>query len=327
MVVFDKYGMYETLENLYSQVEKGYELGVDITVHSKIENIVVVGVGASAMPGYILQQYLHDSDVPVFVIEDYSLPGFVTNNSLVFVISYTGNSDETLHLYKEVHKLGCQIISIGAAGKLRELAMYNKTKHILIPSGMQGRLAYPFMFFPILRILENSGVINEQDKYVKKTSNFLRNNKFEEITGDIAEKIISKTPVIYSSTKYEVVARKWKLNFNETAEIPSFYNTFPGAFHNDIAGFAKKNLDFYFILIKSNDETPVLLKKEKIFKELLKELNLPIVEVGITGDCYLAKIFSAMLMGDWMSYTLAIKKGVEPSSRRIVDEFEKRMNL
>lgn len=327
MAVFDKYGMYEILENIYSQVEKGYELGKDISFLNNIENIVVAGVGGSVMPGHILKQYLKDFKIPVFVIEDYNLPEYVNKDSLIFLISYSGNTDETISMYKEAFKRGCQLITIGNGGKIKELSIHNKTKHILIPSGMQGRLAYPYMFFPILKILENSNIIDEQRDYINKTVKILKHNKFEEITENLAEKIISKTPIIYTSTMYEAVARKWKQDFNETTETQCFYNTFPGAFYNDIAGLARKNSEFYILFIKGDDENKNFLKKEALLKGILKELNVPLTEINITGECYLAKIFSAMLIGDWLSYNLAIKKGVEPSSRRIIDELEKRMQL
>jgi glucose/mannose-6-phosphate isomerase len=327
MAVFDKLGMYEILENIYTQAEKGCELGHDISVSKPVNSIFIAAVGGSAMPGYILNQYMKDSKIPISVIEDYNLPEFANRESLVFAISYTGSQEETISMYKDALKKGCQIITISAGGKLKEISSFNKTKHVNLPGGLLARLAYPYSFFPILKILENSNIIGEQGDYIKKTIKILRHNRFEDITENIAEKIVEKTPLIYASSKYEVVAKKWKLNFNENTEIQSFYNVFPSALHNEISGFAKKNSEFYILLIKGDDEDVRLAKKVLILKDILKELGIPVTEVGLTGECYLAKIFSALLIGDWLSYNLAIKRNVDPSSRRIIEELEKRMQI
>jgi glucose/mannose-6-phosphate isomerase len=327
MVVFDKSGMYESLENIYLQIDKACEIAKDASLQKPVNNIFIAGAGASAMAGHILKQYMKDSKIPIFVVEDYSLPDFADSASLVFVVSYDEISDEPLLLYKESHKRGCQTIVISAGAKLRELASHNKTKHLTLPQDIHPRLVYTSVFFIILKLLENSNLIDEQGDYVKKTLKILRHNKFEDITEAISGKIVSKVPLIFASTKYEVVAKKWKLSFNETTEVQSFYGVFPGAFHNEIAGFAKRNSEFHVIIVKGDDEDAHLSKKMLTFKNLLKDLNVSATEIGLAGECYLAKIFSALLIGEWLAYKLAINYGVEPSSRRVINEFEKRLKL
>lgn len=325
MAVFDKSGMYESLENIYSQIDKGCEIAKNVTAQKPLNNIIIAGVGGASMPGYILKQYMKDSNLPVFVVEDYSLPDFADKTSLVFVVSLDESHDEAILLYKDAYKRACQIIVISAGAKLRELTSHNKTNYLMIPLGLQPRLSYVFVFFVILKTLDNSNLIEDQSDYIKKTLKILRHNKFEDITESLAENIVSKIPLIYASTRYEVIAKKWKMSLNETAEVQSFYSVFPGAFHNEIAGFTRRNKEFHVIIIKGDDEDEHLSRKITVFKDLLKDINVSVSKIGITGECYLAKIFSALLIGEWLSYKLAIKYGVEPSSRRIIDEFEKRL--
>lgn len=325
MAVFDKSGMYEIIENLYEQVERGYEFSKQVSINTPISNIIIAAVGGSAIPGYILKQYLKNSKIPVFVIEDYKLPNFAGRESLVFVISYSGDAEETVSMYRDALKKECNIITIGAGGKLREISSLSRTTHILVPKEIPTRLAYPYLFFPMLRILENSKIIPEQKEFVKRVVKILKHNKFEDITESISGKIMGKIPIIYASTSYEVVARKWKLNFNENTEIPAFFNTFPSATHNEIAYFLRNNSQFYVLIIKSEEDEQMLKRRSLIVKDVLRETGVPVTEIGVTGDCYLVRLFSAMLIGDWLSYNLAIKIGVDPSPTRVIAEIKKRM--
>lgn len=332
MAVFDKHGMYEIIENLYIQVERGYESSKNISlnpeIYPEISKIIIAGVGGSILCGHILKQYLKNYELPVFVVEDYKLPNFVNKNSLVFIVSYSGNSDEAIHMYKDGLKKECQIITIGSGGKIRELSSINKTKHVLLPKSIPSRLAYPYFFFSIIKILENSMLIENQLENVNRVINVLKHNKFNDITENIAEKLIWKIPIIYASSNYEVVALKWKLNFNENSEIPSFYNIFPSAMYNELACFSKasysNNKDFYVLLIQSEEDNQILKKRSNIVKNILRESNIPVTEIVVTGDCYLVRLFSAMLIGDWLSYHLAIKKGIDPTPTKIVEEIKKR---
>lgn len=327
MGVFDKSGMYEIIESMYEQILLGYNYAKNINVTPNISNVIVAGVGGSIFAGHILKQYLKDYKFPVFVVEDYKIPSFADKFSLVFVISHMGNADEALSMYKDAIKKECVVITIGGGGKLRELASLSNTRHVLVSRNAPSRLAYPSLFFPMLRILENSRLIKIQSEDVARLVDVFKHNKFEDMTLNIAEKLDGKVPIIYASKSYEVVALKWKLNFNETSEIPAFYNTFPSAINNEIAYFSKNSQDFYVFLMISDEEGNTLKRKSMIVKDVLRNLNVSVTEIGITGDCYLVRLFSAMLIGDWLAYHVAIKRGIDPTPTRVVEEVKKRMLL
>ena len=64
---------------------------------SGIQNIILSGMGGSAISGDILLGYAADElKVPAIVNRDYSTPGFVNENTLFIAISYSGNTEETL---------------------------------------------------------------------------------------------------------------------------------------------------------------------------------------------------------------------------------------
>ena len=101
----DTTGMFEALKGLPVQCDRAcWDLAghVELPEIEAISNIVVTGLGGSAIGGDLLRVYTAGKmAVPVIVNRDYVLPGFVGPDTLVFAVSYSGNTEETLSAYEE----------------------------------------------------------------------------------------------------------------------------------------------------------------------------------------------------------------------------------
>ena len=94
----DQGGMYDCIYNFPSQFEDGMKRTKETQLpdwdKSTIKNIVVVGLGGSAIGGDLVRSYLAERlDIPFFICRNYTLPNFVGSSSLVFVSSYSGNTE------------------------------------------------------------------------------------------------------------------------------------------------------------------------------------------------------------------------------------------
>ena len=91
-----------------------------------LENIVISGMGGSAAGGGILISYLRENlKIPAIVNRSYSLPLFVNEKTLAIVISYSGNTDETLSSLKYANEKGSKIITITSGGVIEEFCSRN----------------------------------------------------------------------------------------------------------------------------------------------------------------------------------------------------------
>ena len=76
-------------------IERAKQVNVPETINPK--NIVVVGMGGSAIGGELLKDWLRDTlPIPIEVCRDYILPAYVNKDTLVLANSYSGNTEETL---------------------------------------------------------------------------------------------------------------------------------------------------------------------------------------------------------------------------------------
>jgi glucose/mannose-6-phosphate isomerase len=314
------------LENFYKQIEVSKKLTEEIKVQGNINKIFILGMGGSALPGDLLECYLKDEKIPIFTVKDYNIPKFIDSESLVFVISFSGNTEESISAYREAMKTKAKIITISSGGKLKEIADMNKDIHIKVPSGLQPRQAIGYQFFPVLYILQNSGIITDRTKDIKDTENSLKKDIYKKSAQEMAAKLQNKIPIIYASTRMKIVAEKWKIGFNENTKTPSFYNVFPELNHNEMNGYINVFGDYFVIIIKDEDDHQRVKKRMKIFKEIIKDKGIEVVEMVIRGDCHLAKIFSGIYISDWVSYYLALLYGIDPSPVEIVELFKKKLN-
>jgi len=151
------------LEEFPEQCRKGLKLAEDISVKGEINKIFLLGMGGSALGGELLKTFLRESELPFFIVKDYSIPKYLNKDSIVFVVSYSGNTEETISAYKQAVKKTDNIVVLASGGKLVELSRAYKHTLIKLPEGLQPRFSYGLQFFSMLGVLRNSGVVQVKD--------------------------------------------------------------------------------------------------------------------------------------------------------------------
>ncbi|MDP7115693.1 MAG: bifunctional phosphoglucose/phosphomannose isomerase [Candidatus Woesearchaeota archaeon] len=321
----DKEDMYQVLKDFPLQIQKGWNLAKDVSAKDEFDKVMVSGMGGSCLPGEILKSYLDDFSMPIILNKDYSLPAFTNEKTLLFLISYSGNTEETINAFREAQKKLAKIIVISSGGKLKKLAEEQQITYVEVPEGLQPRFSYGYMFLVVLRILQNCNVIENQDKAVEKTVETLRKDIFKESAEELSEKLVDKIPVIYSSANLRAVSYKWKINFNENSKIPAFSNVFPELNHNEMNGYVHVSGSYHVIIIKDDSDYVRTRKRMDIFKELVKQRGVEVTEIGLSGPNKLAKLISAIYIGDWVSFFLAMKRKEDPTPVKLIEEFKEKL--
>jgi glucose/mannose-6-phosphate isomerase len=148
-----KYNIYELMYNLPEQIKAAKNLQININIKNNIEyqNIVISGMGGSGIGGDILKALLADLlSMPIITIKDYFLPAYVNNKTLLFAVSYSGNTEETLQCFTQAQRKKCHIISITSGGKLLEMSKKCGVDYIELPKGPSSRCAIGYLFVSLL---------------------------------------------------------------------------------------------------------------------------------------------------------------------------------
>jgi len=311
----------EQLNAFPDYVQQGWESASAVAVLDKVRHIVCCGMGGSAIPGSLLSAYL-ETDTSMFVVRDYTLPSFVTNKDLVFVVSYSGNTEETISCFRSAMGKGCKIIGISSNGKLKQLCEKSKLDFIELPKGIQPRAALPLLFFPMLRVLSNSKLIEDQKVFVEATITALRKPIYREMAKALSEKLAGKIPLIYASQQFSAVAYRWKTQINENAKSMAFYHILPEMNHNELVGFENLIGDYYVVILQDEEEHPRIRKRMKLTKQLIARRGVSSTIIAVKGACKLSRIFSAIYTGDWTSVELAALYNIDPTPVHIIEQLK-----
>ena len=311
----DNSNMLKVIGSFPHQCKTALELPKGMSVSGKFNKIVVCGMGGSAVGGDLLKVYMHNSKIPVFVVRDYKVPNFVDENTLLFAVSYSGNTEETLSAFEDATRKKAKIVAVTSGGELG----YKAKRVIKIPSGLQPRAALGYLFFPVLGVLVNSNIIEVNNNEIKEMLDVLSNtNEFKSFGEKLAKKIQNKTPIIYASDLLGPVAYRWKTQFNENSKSPAFSHVFSEMNHNEIAGYQTIGRDrFISIFIRDKNDNERIKKRMDITKEIISS-KIDVEEVFTKGEFLLPRIFSGIYYGDFASYYLALEKKIEPTPVTVI---------
>ena len=320
-MTLDSQNLLQVIKDFPKQCREALDLPKGISINGQVNNIVITGMGGSAVGGDFLKIYLNDTNIPVYVNRDYKLPNFVDENTLVFAVSYSGNTEETLSSLKDAKERNAQIIGITSGGKLADEC----EKVIKIPSGLQPRAALGYTFFPALGILHNSNIVRVKNEDLNEMLDILKQtDKFIDQGEELAKKLKEKIPVIYASEALGAIAFRWKTQINENAKMPAFNNVFSEMNHNEIAAYKGMDRKFTSILIRDKFDNDRIKKRMDICKEIM-EVYVDVEEVQTQGESLLARMFSTIYLGDFVSYYMAIGNRADPSPVEIIEGMKQKL--
>ena len=333
----DASNMLKLISGLPDQCRHAYDIGKKARVSKpnlRIDNIVFAGLGGSAIGADIVRVYLQNEiKVPIVVCRNYTLPDFVGENTLLFCASYSGNTEETLSSFEDGLKRGASIITMGSGGKLKERSLKSSFNHIDIPSGFPPRTAVGYMSVTVLAILEQMGFIKDKEKEVTQLCSALSDLRDKEVGIDVAAgkniskqlaaKLCNKYCVIYgTSDTSEAAAIRWRGQIAENSKALSSSHVLPEMNHNEIVGweFPKDVLkQIKVIILRDKNDHSRTQKRIDISKTVIKKSGAEIIELERKESSILARVFSLIYIGDFVSFYLAILNDIDPTPVKQVD--------
>ena len=291
----------------------------------KPETVIVAGVGGSAIGGELLKDWARDKiDVPLEVCRGYSLPAYANDKTLVFIVSYSGETEEALGVLLDAVRKNCMIICISSGGQLSRFSEKLKLPHLRVPSGMPPRAALPYLFAPIPLTLERLGLVCNVSVELSEAVKILEKAKDENspktplvnnFSKKLALSLVGTVPIVYGFGIYRAVAQRFKQQFNENSKVPSKWEFFPELNHNEVVGWSSGELaeNFSVVFIRDEDELPEIRWRIEVTKDLMSEKVERIFEVWSVGKSRLSKMLFSVFIGDLVSVYLAILQGVDPT--------------
>lgn len=331
---------FSQLDSMPSQLRLSFgdEMAFDITQSDGlgISNVVVVGMGGSALCANIVKNWLYNKvNVPIDIVRGGSVPGYVNEKSLVIVSSYSGNTAETLDAYAHAIKNNAKIIVMCSGGKLGDLALVNNHTILKLPTVSQPRFAVLAGVRAIACVLEDMKLADGVDlrRELEDASYFLDKVKFNLSPDDdsdnpaeqLADKLSGKLPLIYASPLLSSIAYCFKISLNENAKQMAFYNTYSELDHNEIEGWEDKSQKFALIQLVSKFESADMKKRIEITTDIIEKSGTEVTEAEILGETVLQQQLYAFLLANYVSGFVAKQNKIEPVKVKLIEELKKKL--
>ena len=331
----DPQGMYQWIRDFPQQVKDAVTIGkkAKIALNTKsVNRILLTGLGGSAIGGDLLRSYLTNQlKVPFIVNRHYALPAFVDKNTLVIVSSYSGNTEETIAAPRDAVQRKAKVLCISTNGETAKLAKKFKQPVITIPPGLSPRAALGYSFFPLLIALARLGFIKNQAKEISETIALLQGKApvYGDVTSPenaalkLAQQLHGKLPIIYSPAEHlDTINVRWRGQISENAKQLAYGHVLPEMNHNELVGWkvwtdVMKRM--HVVFLRDAGTHPRVALREDITKRIVAEYASSVTEIWSDGRFLLARLFSLIYLGDWVSYYLAILNNQDPTPVKAID--------
>ncbi len=339
-LVIDTLDMWGATIGLPEQVEAAASAARDVgplPPRERIENIVVLGMGGSGIAGDVIAVSAAPFlPVPVSVVKGYVPPDYVGTGSLVFAISFSGDTEETLEAAAAAYEAGAAVVAVTGGGQLASLAGDWAVPVVDVPTDIpQPRAALGAMAVPPLVLLESIGLFPGAQQWIDDAVTRLRRRRDELVRDDslaesVARRIGRTIPLVLGAEDLGAAAAlRWKAQINENAKSPAFFNVYPELCHNEVAGWgqhgdATRQL-ITLVNLRHNSEHPQVARRVDLVVEVLREVVADVIEVHATGEGDLAQLMDLVLIGDVVSLHLAGREGIDPGPIPVLDEIKLRL--
>lgn len=339
----DKSNLLGSVESLPEQIKDVWEQTENLvfpSTYPQVKNIVVSGMGGSALGALVIKQlYKDELTLPLEIYSHYHLPGYVSSDSLVILSSYSGSTEETLAAAEQAKRVEAKVAVITGGGQLEGLAKVNNWPIYKIdarfnPCG-QPRMAIGYAVFGMLSMFNKLGLINlSQNEVLNVVDNLTQMVQdlgpagSRDTAKHLAYSLFDKHIILVGAEHLIGAAHVFNNQLNENAKALTSEWHLPEFNHHYLEALSFPKLSqetTTFIFFNS------ALYHERVQKRVLLTKNL-IEQKGYETQIYLAttktkleQVFEVIQLGEFVAAYLPILYGIDPSSIPNVDWFKTEM--
>ncbi len=334
---FDPGDMLGAVAGLPGQLERTWADLRGLQLPSELHRpraVLLAGMGGSAIAGdMVARLWSGVLRAPMLVERSYQLPGWVDGDTLVIASSFSGKTDETLAIYSQAVDRGARVVAVTSGGTLAERALEQGVFVAGLPPGGQPRAALGASLATVLGILHALDVLPSPESELSQAVAAMRDLVAEAGPGtdggrpsDLAASLVGQFPVVCAPDDLGAVARRWKTQLNENAEVSAGWETLPELCHNTVVGFLRPDswrqcAHFLFLTGPGTDER--IGRRIQATAQIIEAAGIGSTTISAPALSRQAEALWLVQFGDLVSLYLAYEHGVDPSSVTAITQLKR----
>jgi len=324
----DSLGLFDVIGDsvrIFDRARAGAEAVDLIWPAAAFRNVAVAGMGGSGIAGDLAVGVWRERlRQPVTVLRDYYLPGWVGEDTLVILSSYSGETEETLTVASQATERNALCVAITSGGKLGTFYRDMGVPVIELPPGLQPRAAILELLIPLVVVLGRMGVIAPPDAELDDARQVLVDSvdalgpdvpTDQNLAKQVALGLVDAVPVIWGAEATAAVAQRWKCQINENAEMPAYWAVLPEADHNEICAYGDPSAVgrmTQMVLLRDPHHHRQVQRRIELSRELIAPALGGVLELAADGNTPFGRMLDLVMLGDYVSLYMAIARGVDP---------------
>lgn len=339
----DRQNYLAEIENLPTQLESAYQQGLAFSLPAwkGIQRVLIAGMGGSAIGADLLAAYSNrTSRVPILVERSYSLPAWASGpETLVVASSHSGNTEETLAAFAQAFHNNCRILALCTGGKLAKAAGDSHIPLWTFEHTGQPRAAVGYSFGLLLAAMRHLELIPDPAGELAGAVAAMRSQQtslqahipvVQNLAKREAGQLVGRSVTVFGAEVLEPVARRWKTQINELAKAWAGFEFLPEANHNALAGLQQPETALpssMALFLRASSYHPRNLLRTDLTKQayMLEGLNTDFIDAE--GDTPLAQQWTALHLGDYIAYYLALLYDIDPTPIEALEGFKQQLAL
>jgi len=325
----DASSMHKDIESFPAQLREGMRLSEQALERVQLKAprcVVACGMGGSGIGLDLVRAWLQpDLRAPLTVVKDYALPGYVGGQDLVYLASYSGETEETLSCLVDAARRGARFVAVSSGGRLERLSNLLDGVHVKIPAGLQPRAALGYLFTPLAVLLAQTEVVPYECLIELEDSIPILEGLSAECSLDspaeknpskqLALRLKGRLPTVYGWGVFAAAAERFKQQLNENCKVFAKWEAFPELDHNEIEGFGHPPRDPrpIIVVLRSGREDEVERARIEDTLSILKGCVEEVAEVRGRGKSRICEALTTIYPCDWASFYLTCLMGQDPS--------------
>lgn len=310
--------------------------------YKQAKNAVVCGMGGSRFTPLTIKELYRDKiKIPYEIVEDYTLPAYVNQESLVILSSYSGTTEEVVACGKQAFSRKAKVTAVAKGGKVAQMLESNSLpfykfdpKHN--PSN-QPRIGGGYMIMGHLGLLRALKLIDVNAIEVTKAISYAQKvgKKYapkisveQNRAKQLARLLFDTHPFIITAEHLKGFGNGFANQINETAKLISDYRYISELNHHLMEGLKRPSTlhqTGFFVFFLSNLYSPRIQKRFVITLDVVKKQEVKTHEVWLQGTSKLSQVLEAFVLSGFTTFYLAMLYDTDPVAIPWVDYFKEKL--
>jgi glucose/mannose-6-phosphate isomerase len=310
-------------EELPASLEQGFRWGRELALPNgeRPSAVYAIGMGGSAIGADLARAIVEpETERSLHVVRAPELPRSVDARSQTILLSYSGNTWETIRAYELAGRAGAPRTVIASGGTLAERAESDGVPVLRVPPGLPPRAAVGYFLGGVLGLLDPAFPESNESRIALVAERVRARIGEYSRTGSaaaaLAEGIGERLPFVYAASGFGALAQRWSTQIEENAKRLAIFDEAPELFHGALVGWDATSRTeasrLAVVLIEWSRSDPTIVSGLRYLERLLRGRSVKVLRAALAPDDRLEAIVEGVALGDFVSLYLARRRHADP---------------